>query len=222
MENGKLIVIDGLDGSGKGTQSRRLTDYLNAHGSPARRVDFPRYGSKSCALVEGYLRGELGGHPDDTGAYAAATFYSIDRYWTYRTDWGIDYHNGHTIVCDRYTTANAVHQCAKLPKSEWNTFLDWLWDNEYDKLGIPRPDRILFLEMRPDLSAGLIERRSQTEGRVKDIHELDRDYLDRCYEAACYASDYLGWDRIRCYHGDEIRSIESIFDEILERLRGVV
>lgn len=217
-----LIVIDGLDGSGKGTQSRRLTDYLNAHGIPARRVDFPRYGTKSCTLVEGYLHGELGAHPDDTGAYAAATFYGIDRYWSYRTDWGKDYDNGVTIVADRYTTANAVHQCAKLPKEQWNGFLSWLWDNEYEKLGIPKPDRILYLEMRPDLSERLVENRAKTEGRTLDIHETDRDYLRRCYESALYASDYLGWDRICCYHGDDIRSIDDIFEEILGRIKDIL
>jgi dTMP kinase len=211
----KLIVLDGLDGSGKGTQSRYLTDYLNAHSIPARRVDFPRYGSKSCTLIEGYLHGELGGHPDDTGGYAAATLYAIDRYWSYRTEWGEDYRKGVVIVADRYTTANAVHQCAKLPKEQWKEFLDWLWDNEYEKIGIPKPDQVIFLEMRPDISAALITARSQKENREKDIHELDADYLNRCYEEALFACDYLGWNRVVCYEGDHPRSTEAIFEEIL-------
>ncbi|MBO4355462.1 MAG: deoxynucleoside kinase [Clostridia bacterium] len=214
----KLIAIDGLDGSGKGTQSRLLEKYYNDRGIPARRIDFPRYGSKSCALIEGYLHGDLGGHPDDTGAYAAATFFAIDRYWSYRTEWESDYKNGTIIIADRYTTANAVHQCSKLPKEEWNTFLDWLWDNEYNKIGIPRPDKIIFLEMRPDVSAKLIENRSKFSDRIKDIHESDREYLDRCYEAALYASDYLGWSKIRCYNADDPRPVKDIFEDILKAI----
>jgi dTMP kinase len=211
---GKLIVIDGLDGSGKGTQSRLLTDYLTENGMPARRIDFPRHGKKSAALVDGYLAGELGGHPDDTGGYAAATFFGIDRYWSYRTEWGDDYKSGKIIVADRYTTANAVHQCSKMPKSEWNGFLDWLWDNEYVKLGIPKPDLIIYLEMRPDISRALIKSRAEKDGRQTDIHETDSGYLDRCYEAALYASRYLGWKKIVCYEGDSPRPITDIFEEV--------
>ncbi len=219
----KLIVIDGLDGSGKGTQSRLLEKYLNENGIPARRIDFPRYGSKSCALIEGYLHGELGGHPDDTGAYAAATFFAIDRYWSFRTEWGEDYKNGKVIIADRYTTANAVHQCSKLPKEEWNAYLDWLWDNEYNKIGIPKPDKIIFLEMKPEISAKLIEKRAKANAdRAADIHECDKEYLHRCYEAARYASDYLGWDRIVCYEGDEPRPVEAIFNDVLGVVKEVI
>lgn len=217
-----LIVIDGLDGSGKGTQSRKLTDWLTGRGIPARRIDFPRYGQKSAALVEGYLHGELGQNPEDTGGYACATFYAVDRYWSYRTDWGEAYRRGDFIIADRYTTANAVHQCEKLPREQWDAFLDWLWDNEYNKLGIPRPDRILYLEMRPDLSRRLIDGRAATEGRAKDIHEADPDYLRRCYRAALHAADYLGWTVIKCYEGDEIRSIEDIFAEMLEKIADLL
>ncbi len=216
---GKLFVIDGLDGSGKGTQSAKLTEYLIQKGVDARRISFPAYGTRGAALVEGYLDGELGGKPDDTGAYATSTFYAVDRYWSYRTRWGEFYNRPDTvIICDRYTTANAVHQCSKLPREQWDEYLDWLWDNEYNKLGIPRPDKICYLEMRPDLSRRLVEERSVKEGRKIDIHEKDYEYLDRCYEAALYASDYLGWEKITCYEGDEIRSVEDIFAELLTRL----
>ena len=216
---GKLFVIDGLDGSGKGTQTGKLAEYLTQKGIKARRISFPAYGTRGAALVEGYLAGELGGKPDDTGAYATSTFYGIDRYWSYRTDWGKFYHEPDTvIICDRYTTANAVHQCSKLPREEWDNYLDWLWDNEYNKLGIPRPDKICYLEMRPDLSRRLVEERTVKEGRKIDIHERDWEYLDRCYDAALYASDYLGWEKITCYEGDTIRSVDDIFAELLQRL----
>lgn len=216
---GKLIVIDGLDGSGKGTQSKKLEAYLKEKGVDAMRIDFPRYGQKGCTLVEGYLHGELGGKPDDTGAYATSLFYGVDRYWSYRTEWGEFYKkNDSILICDRYTTANAVHQCSKLPKDQWDAFLDWLWDIEYNKIGIPRPDKIIYLEMRPDISRKLVQARSISEGRTIDIHEADYEYLCRCYEAALYASDYLGWERIRCYEGDEARSIDDIFAEMMTRL----
>lgn len=217
---GKLIVIDGLDGSGKGTQSKKLVEYLQKNGTAAQLVSFPAYGTRGAALVEGYLQGELGGKPDDTGAYATSTFYAIDRYWSYRTAWGDFYNRPDTVtVCDRYTTANAVHQCSKLPKAEWDSYLGWLWDNEYNKLGIPRPDQIFYLEMRPDLSRRLVEERSVKEGRKIDIHEGDYEYLCRCYEAALYASDFLGWEKITCYEGDKIRTVDDIFAELLNRLK---
>lgn len=218
----KLIVIDGLDGSGKGTQSRLLVEKLNAQGHPARRIDFPRHGMKSASLVDGYLAGELGGHPEDTGAYAAATFFAVDRYWSYRTEWEDDYKNGTIIVADRYTTANAVHQCSKMPRERWDEFLSWLWENEYERIGIPRPDLVIFLEMRPDISRGLIAARSAAEGRAIDIHERDSSYLDACYDAARYACDYLGWTKICCYEGDTPRPIDDIADEIYAAVKAAV
>ncbi len=216
---GKLYVIDGLDGSGKGTQSKKLEAYLSAKGINVKRIDFPRYGSKGCALVEGYLHGDLGGKPDDTGAYATSLFYGLDRYWSYRTEWGSFYHKPDSIlICDRYTTANAVHQCSKLPKAQWDAFLDWLWDIEYNKIGIPRPDKIIYLEMPPAISRKLVEKRAAAEGRCIDIHEADQSYLDRCYEAALYAAEHLGWEKLKCYTGDTPRSVEDIFTELTARL----
>lgn len=218
----KLIVIDGLDGSGKGTQSKLLVEYLENNGHSARRIDFPRHGKKSAALVDGYLSGELGGSPDDTGAYAAATLFAVDRYWSYRTEWGEDYRSGKIIVADRYTTANAVHQCSKMPRSEWDAFLSWLWENEYKRIGIPAPDLTIYLEMRPDISRRLIASRAEKDGRATDIHERDTGYLDRCYEAALYACDYLGWTKICCYDGDQPRSIEDIAKEISGIVDGLI
>lgn len=220
---GKLIVIDGVDGSGKGTQTRALEKYLNEKGIKAIRVDFPRYGRESCTFVEGYLHGKLGSRPDDTGAYASSLFYSVDRYWSYRTeDWGREYDAGAVVICDRYTTANAIHQCAKLDKSERDGFLDWLSDTEYEKLGIPRPDKVIFLDMKPEVYENLIESRSLKDDRAKDIHELDRAYLRRCYEGGLYACRKLGWTHITCFEDDKPRKIGDIFDDILDAIRDVL
>jgi len=218
---GRLIVIDGLDGSGKATQSQKLKAYLTASGADALRVDFPRYGKKSASLVEGYLAGELGGRPGDTGAYATSLFYAMDRYWSYRTEeWGRRYDEGATVICDRYTTANAIHQCAKLPPEERDAFLDWLWDTEYEKLGIPRPDLIIFLDMKPSVYEKLIESRASSDNRRKDIHERNSDYLKKCYDAALYASERLKWVHIKCYEGESPRSIDDIFRDILAAVKS--
>jgi len=219
---GKLIVIDGVDGSGKGTQTRRLEEYLNSRGIRALRVDFPRYGEKSALFVEGYLSGELGSRPSDTGAYASSLFYAMDRYWSYRTgEWGREYDGGAVIICDRYTTANAIHQCAKLEPGERDGFLSWLFDTEYKKLGIPTPDAVVFLDMKPSVYEKLIDGRASTGDRKKDIHELDRDYLKKCYEGALYACEKLGWKHIKCYEGDTPRSKDDIFADLLEAVSGV-
>ncbi len=216
---GILIAIDGLDGSGKGTQSAKLQKYLEQRGHRVRLLSFPRYGERGCIPVEMYLGGELGENPEDTNAYAASTLFSVDRYVSYRTDWKKDKDDPHTIlISDRYTTANAVHQLSKLPRTQWEGFLDWLWDYEFEKLGLPRPDVTFYLEMTPDHSMHLVSKRAETTGRKKDIHELSKDHLTKSYDAAMFASDRLGWQRIRCYRGEEIRSIEEIGDEIIERL----
>lgn len=219
---GKLIVIDGVDGSGKQTQTKRLEEHLKGEGVNCLRVDFPRYGQKSATLVEGYLHGELGSRPDDTGAYASSLFYAMDRYWSYRTDdWGKLYDEGGTVICDRYTTANAIHQCAKLPESMRDDYLNWLWDIEYNKIGIPKPDKIIFLDMEPRVYEKLIDRRSASEDRKKDIHELDSDYLLRSYHAALYACEKLGWTHIKCYDGSDPRDPDSIFADILTALNDI-
>ena len=216
---GRLITIDGLDASGKETQSALLCAALRERGYRVRELSFPMYGEKSAVPVELYLGGALGDNPEDTNAYAASTFFSVDRYISYRTDWCRDLADPDTvIVTNRYTTANAVHQLAKLPEAEWDGFLSWLWDYEFDKLRLPRPDAVLYLELTPALSRRMIAARSAQTGRAQDIHEKDATHLDRSDEAALYASDRLAWNRIRCYEGDAMRSRQSIHDEICKIL----
>ena len=214
---GRLITIDGLDASGKETQTARLCAALRERGYRVRELSFPMYGEKSAVPVELYLGGALGDNPEDTNAYAASTFFSVDRYISYRTDWKRDLEDPDTIVVtNRYTTANAVHQLSKLPREQWEDFLSWLWDFEFGKLGLPKPDCILYLEMRPDIARRLLAARSAATGRVQDIHEKSADHLDKSYQAALYASDTLGWNRIRCFAGDDPRSIDDIHAQIMD------
>ncbi len=216
---GRFIVIDGLDGSGKETQAFLLKDYLEGLSQKVRVLSFPCYDSTSSLFVRMYLSGELGQNPNDTGAYAASSFFAADRYLSYRIDWKKDIEDPNTVViANRYTTANAVHQLAKLPKEEWNSFLSWLWDYEFDKLGIPAPDDILYLEMLPEISISLIQSRSAETGRAMDIHETDKNFLHRSYDAAMYASEKLGWTRIRCYRGNAPKTRQEIAEEIRSAL----
>lgn len=212
---GKFIAIDGLDGSGKGTQSDILVERLRQEGKRVRVLSFPVYENDSSIFVRMYLEGKLGSKPSDTNAYAASMFFATDRYVSYRTDWQKDIEDPDTIVvANRYTTANAVHQLSKLPKEEWESFLSWLWDFEFYKLGLPKPDLVLYLELPPVISLSLVKNRSDTTGQKMDIHELDTEYMDKCYEAALYSCRSLGWRQIKCYEGDSIRTRESIADEI--------
>lgn len=214
---GRLITIDGLDASGKETQSALLCRALRERGYRVRELAFPMYGERSAVPVELYLGGALGDNPEDTNAYAASTFFSVDRYISYRTDWKRDLEDPDTVVVtNRYTTANAVHQLSKLPAEQWEGFLSWLWDFEFGKLGLPVPDCILYLEMRPDIARRLLAARSASTGRVQDIHEKSADHLDKSYRAALYASDTLGWNRIRCFAGDEPRPIADIHAQIMD------
>jgi dTMP kinase len=208
---GKLIVIEGLDGSGKGTQAACLAAYLRGQGKKVREISFPQYDAPGSALVKMYLNGELGNSPDATNAYAASMFYASDRYISYRTDWENDMADPDTVViANRYTTANAYHQLAKLPREEWDAFLEWLWDFEFTKIGLPVPDAVIALSMPPQVSRKLIEKRCVETGVKKDIHEADTAYLERCYEALHYAAEKLGWICLSCADNGVPYTVEEI------------
>lgn len=211
---GKLIVIEGLDGSGKATQAKLLTEYLTAQNIPVRKVSFPDYESDSSALVKMYLSGQFGEKPDDVNAYAASSFYAVDRYASFKRDWGKFYDEGGMIIADRYTTSNAIHQCSKLNRQQWDLYLDWLFDFEYKLLGIPAPNMVVYLKVAPEISQKLMIGRYHGDESRKDIHEKDMEYLGRSHEAARYCCEKLGWKEIQCNVGENMRSIDEIQDEI--------
>ena len=210
----KLIVIEGLDGSGKATQAKRLAEGLSDRGLPVRKVSFPDYDSPSSALVKMYLAGEFGDRPSDVNAYAASTFYAVDRYASFMKDWRLDYARG-VVIADRYTTSNAIHQCSKLEPGEWDGFLQWLFDLEYQKMGIPQPDLVVYLRVDPEVSQALMLSRYSGHEERRDIHEKDLDYLRRCQRAADYCAARLGWTVVECCEGGGMRAIESIQAEII-------
>ena len=212
---GRLIVIEGLDGSGKGTQAAMLCEALSARGLPVRKVSFPNYESQSSALVKMYLAGEFGTDPNAVNAYAASSFYAVDRYAGYKKDWGAFYEEGGIVVADRYTTSNAVHQCSKLPKEEWDRFLEWLFDFEYRLMGIPEPEKVIYLQVDPSVSQKLMTGRYHGDESKKDIHESNLAYLDRSREAAQYCAEKLNWHTVHCVREGQMRSIQDISREIL-------
>lgn len=211
---GKLIVFEGTDGSGKSTQFKRLTERLAAEGRPFQRLVFPQYDKPSSALIRMYLGGEFGAHPQDVNAYAASTFYAVDRYASYRQVWQSWYESGGLVLSDRYTTSNAVHQASKEPPERRAEFLRWLYDLEYDRLGLPRPDLVLYLDVPVEFTAQLMRHREAETNTHADIHEQDLAYLRTCREMGRYAADYYGWKRIRCVENGALRSIEAIHEEI--------
>lgn len=219
---GKLIVIEGLDGCGKSTQLELLPQNLLKNGIESKSVSFPDYDSNSSALVKMYLGGEFGKKPGDVNAYAASLFYAVDRFASYKTNWGDYYNQDGVIVSGRYTTSNAVHQTSKMDESEWQGFLDWLYDLEYNKVGIPKPDKVIFLDMPIEVSQKLLSGRYKGDEAKKDIHESDTAYLDKCRKAAMFTAKYSGWTIIPCAKDDKPRTIEDIAKDILEETLKVI
>lgn len=212
---GKLIVLEGTDGSGKSTQFELLCGKLEAEGTAFRRLVFPQYQEESSALLRMYLRGEFGEKPGDVNAYAASTFYAVDRYASYKKTWGAFYESGGLVLADRYTTSNAVHQASKLPRDQWESFYKWLFDFEYGLLELPRPDLVIWLDMPTELAISMLRAREGKTGTQGDIHETDAEYLALCREAASQAAVFCGWRRVSCAEGGNVRPPEKIHGEIL-------
>ncbi len=219
---GKLIVIEGVDSSGKETQTKLLFEYLQNNGLNTKKISFPDYESDFCMPVKGYLAGELGDNPDDVNAYAASSFYAIDRYASYKRDWGKFYESGGIIVCDRYVTSNIVHQAMKI-KGDKTAFIEWLADYEYEKLGLPRPDVVIFLDMPPVAAQYLMKNRANkiTGEAQKDIHEKNSDYLIAAYNNAVDVAEKCGWKRVVCAEELNIRTIEDIHKEIISIVENI-
>ena len=215
---GKLIVLEGTDGSGKSTQFRLLTQRLEQEKRSFQKLVFPQYSEPSSALIRMYLGGEFGAKPSDVNAYAASAFYSVDRYASYKKVWGQWYEDGGLVISDRYTTSNAVHQASKEPEGGRAEFLRWLYEFEYDKLGLPRPDLTIYLDVPTEYTEQLMRAREAATGTSADIHEQDLGYLATCREMGRTAAEYYGWTVIHCVRDGKMRSIEEIHEEILGRV----
>lgn len=211
---GKLIVLEGTDGSGKSTQFQRLTERLSREGRQFQKLVFPQYSEPSSALIRMYLGGEFGAKPSDVNAYAASAFYSVDRYASYKKVWGQWYESGGLVVSDRYTTSNAVHQASKEPPEKQSDFLKWLYDFEYSKLGLPRPDLVVYLDVPTDFTEKMMRSREAATHTHADIHEQDLEYLATCRRTGRAAAEYYGWTVIGCVKNGAMRSIDDIHEEI--------
>ena len=212
---GRLIVIEGTDGSGKSTQFARLCQRAEQEGYPFQRLVFPQYQEPSSALIRMYLDGEFGSRPGDVNPYAASAFYAVDRYASWKKVWQAQYEAGGLVLADRYTTSNAVHQTSKLPVDERGEFLTWLSEFEYDRMGLPAPDLVIFLDMPTEKAVEMLRQREENTNTKADIHETDTAYLADCRQAAIQAAETYGWKRISCLNEQgELRPIEEIHQEI--------
>ena len=215
MAKGKLFIIEAGDGSGKETQTRMLAERLVREGRRVVPVAFPDYEADSSMLVRMYLRGEFGAHADDVNAYAASTFFAVDRYASYRMKWGKDYEDGAVILADRYTTSNMVHQAVKIgDAAERDAYLDWLYDLEFRKMGLPVPDAVFFLDMEPCAADHLIAMRAKEKGAAPDIHERDAAYLERAHAAYVLLAERYGWVRIASSVDGVPLPIEAIHEKL--------
>ena len=211
---GKLIVLEGTDGSGKSTQFRLLTQRVEQDGVAFQKLVFPQYQEESSALIRMYLGGEFGQKPADVNAYAASAFYAVDRYASYKKVWGQWYEQGGLVLSDRYTTSNAVHQTSKEPEEKQGEFLQWLYEFEYDRLGLPRPDLTIYLDVPTEYTEKMMRGREAATGTHADIHEMDLAYLATCRRIGRKAAQFYGWTVIDCVRDGEMRSIEDIHEEI--------
>ena len=215
----KLIAIEGLDGSGKETQTNLLRDALQARGFAVGTVSFPRYGQPSAAPVEQYLNGGYGEHAADVNAYAASSLFAVDRLASFLGEWREQYETCDYFIADRYTTSNCIHQLSKLPEAEWEDFAQWLFDFEFGKLALPRPDTVVYLRLDLATSQALLQRRYGGDTAKRDVHERDLGYLELSRHAADWCAARFGWLTVECARNvDELRDRIDVHNEITERL----
>lgn len=212
----KLIIMEGLDGSGKSTQTALLEQFLQNKNVNFKKIKLPDYESPSSTLVNMYLGGEFGKDASDVNAYAASAFYAVDRFASFKLKWKTDYDNGTLILADRYATSNSIYQMEKIDKSQWDGYLDWSADFEYNKIGIPKPDLVIYLDMPVEISQKLMTSRYNGDENKKDVHEANVEFLNRCRTSALYAADKQGWKVVSCSKDGEALSIEEIHKTITD------
>lgn len=221
MSRGKIIVLEGLDGCGKSTQLELAVKALTNENIAARLISFPNYDSDSGRIVSSYLDGSIP-CKGEVGAYAASSFYAVDRYISFNTDWKTDFDGGKVIISGRYTTSNAIYQMTRLSLDERDAYLDWLRDYEYNRLGLPRPDAVLFLDMPIEVSQKLLSLRYSGDESKKDIHERDLDFMRSCRESALFTAERCGWNIIGCSDGEEPLSIETIHSAVIAKIKEYI
>lgn len=217
----KLVVIEGLDGSGKSTQFEIIDNIFAQNNIPHKSISFPEYDKPSSALVKMYLGGEFSKNAKDINAYAASSFYAVDRYASFKLYWEDAYNNGDFILASRYVTSNAIYQMVKCEKSEWESYLEWLSEYEYDRLGLPKPDLVIFLDMPVEISQKLMTGRYDGDESKKDIHEVNVEFLKSCRETALYTAKKQGWKIINCSDGKAPLQIDVITDKIMTEIRNL-
>ena len=210
MSTGKFIVIEGLDGSGKATQTKLICEKLKKKHKKVCQLSFPDYNEPSSALVRMYLNSEFGDSPDDVNVYAASSFYAVDRYASYKRFWKDKYEGGQTIVADRYTTSNAIYQLCRLDREDWDEYIEWVEDYEYGKLELPQPDLVVYLDMQVDVSQMLMQERYNGDDSKKDLHEKDVEFLKKCREEAMYSAKKMGWKVVNSSENGVPKPIEKI------------
>lgn len=207
---GKLVVIEGSDGSGKATQTRKLYERLRDLEVNVKCVSFPNYESESSALIRMYLRGDFGGNAKAVNPYAAATFYAVDRFAGF-CELKNFYRSGGLILSDRYVGSNMAYQATKFDtEQERVEFLAWLDDLEYKRFQLPRPDLTIFLDMPPEICARLRKERGR-----EDIHESDAAFMTKTYNTYKNIAEKYGWRIVNCSTGSFARSTMDIHEEIL-------
>lgn len=212
----KLIIMEGLDGSGKSTQTQLLQNYFENKGIEYKKIKLPDYDSPSSTLVKMYLGGEFGKKASDVNAYAAGAFYAVDRYASFKQNWKTDYENNVLILADRYATSNSIYQMEKIASDKWDEYLNWSADFEYNKLGIPKPDCVIFLDMPVEISQKLMTGRYNGDEGKKDVHEADVEFLQKCRKSALYAAKKQNWNVVPCSDGNEPLSIEEIHNNVVK------
>lgn len=222
IKKGQLIVIEGLDGCGKSTQAELVFEKLKADGKKVKLISYPNYEEPSSTLVKMYLNGEFSQDLNDVNAYAASSFYAVDRYASYKKFWQSYYEQGYTIIATRYVSSNAVHQMVKLPESDWDNFLNWLDDYEFEKLDLPRPNNVVFLDMPREIANQLIINRYEGDETRRDIHESNIEYMEQCQNTAKYCAKKLNWNVITCYKDNEPLPINEITNKIIDVINSKI
>ena len=225
MKNYKLVVIEGVDSSGKQTQSELLMSNIESMGLSVEKIVFPNYDSDTSSLVKMYLGGEFGENANDVNPYMASAFFAVDRVGSMFSVWKQRLENTQIVIADRYVTSNMIHQASKIENpEERDAFLDWVYDFEYEKLRLPKPDLIIFLDMPVKYAMELMKNRPNkiNSSDIKDIHESDEAYLNKSYNNAVSVAQKYNRHTVSCVKDDKIRSIEDISEEILNVFKIII